>query len=74
MTSLRDVPHAGIYFSFYEYFKQKFRPFVASDLPNRIMSGVVAGVCSTTLTQPFDLDQNQGTTGPGEISEYVCSD
>ena len=52
---MRDVPHAGIYFSFYEYFKQQFRPFIATDLSNRIVSGVVAGVFSTILTQPFDF-------------------
>lgn len=75
VTSLRDVPHAGIYLSSYEYFKHLFRPVVHNDLPNRLLSGLLAGCLSTVMTQPFDLVKTRVQLNPqkygGMIKAFV---
>jgi solute carrier family 25 protein 38 len=55
VTILRDAPYAGLYIFFYN----RFKPFVSTTVHEKnycnFISGIGAGVVSTTICHPFDV-------------------
>lgn len=74
VTSLRDVPHAGIYLSIYEHLKVNLRSQISNDTFHRLTCGLLAGGVSTVVTQPFDLVKTRvqldSKKYPGMISAF----
>lgn len=80
VTAVRDAPYAGLYVLIYEQAKAKLgniaagsavTPFSGSAVAVNFVSGVLAAVTATTITNPFDAIKTRIQIAPGRYRNMV---
>ncbi|KAJ1513124.1 hypothetical protein HMI54_015222 [Coelomomyces lativittatus] len=71
VTSLRDIPFAGIYLMCYEYSKKRFMEPSMPAWLNKSASAIVAGTIATIITQPFDLIKTKIQIAPSKYPNFL---
>jgi len=66
-TLARDVPFSGLYLAFYEMLKSRTPPWLAASSPEsaHMLSGLLAGLLASLVTQPADVVKTRMQLQPG---------
>jgi len=76
VTAVRDAPYAGLYVLIYEQAKAKLGNLTAgsawsNSVTINFVSGVLAAVTATTLTNPFDAIKTRIQIAPGRYRNMI---
>jgi solute carrier family 25 protein 38 len=79
VTAVRDAPYAGLYVLIYEQAKAKLGNLTSGSslatssgsVPINFVSGVLAAVSATTMTNPFDAIKTRIQIAPGKYRNMV---